>query len=68
MNVSVQRQVTRDVSLTAAYVGSLGRRLPFTRDLNYPLYGPGATSSNVDDRAAAYCPAGWGPSPWCNRS
>jgi hypothetical protein len=50
LNVSVQRQVSRDVSLTAAYVGSLGRRLPFTRDLNYPIYTAAATSSNVDQR------------------
>ena len=50
MNVSVQRQVSRDVSVTAAYVGSLGRRLPFTRDLNYPIYAAAATSPNVDQR------------------
>jgi hypothetical protein len=31
-------------------VGSLGRKLPFNRDLNYPIYGPGATAGNVNSR------------------
>jgi hypothetical protein len=50
MNVSVQRQLTQDVSVSAAYVGSLGHRLPFTRDLNYPIFTAAATSANVDLR------------------
>ena len=63
MNASVQRQVTRDVSVSAAYVGSLGRSLPFTHDLNYPIFGPGAASANVDT-AGRFFPAGSGPSRW----
>jgi hypothetical protein len=37
LNFSVQRQVVSDVSLTAAYVGTLSHRLPFFQDLNYPI-------------------------------
>ena len=50
MNFSVQRQVGRDLSFEAGYVGALSHKLPFTRDWNYPVYGPGATASNVDSR------------------
>lgn len=50
MNFSVQRQLRRDLSVEGAYVGSLSHKLPFTRDVNYPVYGPGATASNVDQR------------------
>ena len=50
MNLSVQRQVTKDLSVTAAYVGALGHRWPTIRDVNYPVYGPGATAANLNDR------------------
>lgn len=50
MTFSVQRQILADLSVEAAYVGSLGHKLPFTRDLNYPIFGPGATAANVDNR------------------
>ncbi|HWQ57312.1 MAG TPA: carboxypeptidase regulatory-like domain-containing protein [Bryobacteraceae bacterium] len=50
MNFSVQRQLWSDLSVEAAYVGALSHKLPFTRDLNYPIYGPGATAGNVDAR------------------
>jgi Carboxypeptidase regulatory-like domain len=50
LNFSVQRQVTHDISVTAAYVGSLAHRLPFAVDLNYPYYTSTATSSNVNNR------------------
>ena len=49
-NFSVQRQVLEDLSIETAYVSALGRRLPFTRDLNYPVYTPNATAGNVDLR------------------
>ena len=48
----VQRQVTKDWSVTAAYVGSLSRRLPFAVDINYPFYNSTATSANVNNRRA----------------
>jgi hypothetical protein len=51
-NFSVQRQVTKDLVVTAAYVGSFAHRLPFAEDLNYPYYTSGATSAtaNVNSR------------------
>src|SRR5208283_1952319 len=50
LNLSVQRQVTKSLAVTAAYVGSLSRRLPFAEDLNYPFYATGATTGNVNNR------------------
>jgi hypothetical protein len=50
MNFSVQRQLTSDLGVTAAYVGALGRKLPFKPDINYPVFGPGATTANIDAR------------------
>jgi len=50
LNLSVQRQVRKDVSVTAAYVGSLTHHLPFTVDKNYAGYTPGATTSNLPTR------------------
>jgi hypothetical protein len=50
LNFSVQRQITRDFSMTAAYVGTLSFRLPFATDINYPTYAPGATTGNVNNR------------------
>ena len=49
-NFSVQRQVLKDLTVTAAYVGSFAHRLPFAEDLNYPFYNSTATSSNVNNR------------------
>lgn len=50
MNFSVQRQLTKDLSVMAAYVGSIGHKYPFQYDVNYPLPGPTATASNYNDR------------------
>jgi hypothetical protein len=50
LNFSVERQITNTFSLTAAYVGSFARRLPYAIDLNYPYYNSTATTSNVNDR------------------
>src|ERR1035438_6887485 len=54
-NFSVQRQIVKDLTVTAAYVGSLGHRLPFAEDLNYPYLNlPGFTAApttgNVNNR------------------
>ena len=49
-NFSLQRQVLSDLSVTAAYVSSLSHKLPADLDLNYPVFGPGATTSNFDQR------------------
>ena len=49
-NFSVQRQVVKDVTVTAAYVGSMNHQLPFAVDLNYPYYNSTATTGNVNNR------------------
>lgn len=50
MNFTVERQLIKDLTVSAGYVSSLGHKLPFTRDQNYPLYNPTATAANVDAR------------------
>jgi hypothetical protein len=50
LSFSVQRQLRPDLSVTGAYVGTIAHKFPFQRDNNYPIYGPGATSANVDLR------------------
>jgi hypothetical protein len=50
MNLSVERQITSDVTMSVAYVGALGHKQPFKPDVNYPVFGPGATANNVDAR------------------
>jgi Carboxypeptidase regulatory-like domain/TonB dependent receptor len=49
-NLSVQREVAKGFTVTAAYVGSFAHRLPFANDLNYPYYNSTATTSNVNNR------------------
>jgi hypothetical protein len=48
MNVSVQRQVTRDLVVGAAYVGTRSNDLPFARDINYPVLNATATSAGAN--------------------
>jgi outer membrane receptor protein involved in Fe transport len=50
LNFSLQRQITKDFSMTAAYVSTLSYRLPFAVDINYPYYSAGATTGNVNNR------------------
>jgi hypothetical protein len=47
LNFSVTHQVTRDLSVMAAYVGSLAHNLPFAQDVNYPIVTPTATNSGA---------------------
>ena len=49
-NVTVERQLLNDFSVTASYVMALGRNLPASIDQNYPVFGPGATAANVNSR------------------
>ncbi len=50
MNFTVQKELVRDYSISASYVGALGRKMPAGVDRNYPVYGPGATTANVNSR------------------
>ena len=50
MNVTFEKELFRNVSASASYVGALGRSLPASIDRNYPVYGPGATTANVNAR------------------
>lgn len=49
-NVSVQRQIDSEFSVSVAYVSSLSHKLPTDLDSNYPIYGLGATASNYNSR------------------
>jgi hypothetical protein len=49
-NFSVQRQFGKDWSAEVAYVGNAGRKLTGGQDLNAPVAGPNATSSNINQR------------------
>jgi hypothetical protein len=50
MNLTVEKEILRSVSMSASYVGALGRKLPASIDQNYPVFGPGATTANVNAR------------------
>ncbi|MBK5257411.1 MAG: hypothetical protein JJE39_15400 [Vicinamibacteria bacterium] len=50
VNVSVERQIGRDISVTASYVGAFARNLAAAVDDNYPVIGPGATAANRNTR------------------
>lgn len=50
-NLSIQREVTKDFVLEAAYVGTKGTHLPGTRVLNTAVFVPGnSTARNIDQR------------------
>ena len=49
-NFTVQQQLFRTMSLSVGYVGNNSRKLLIQRDSNAPIYGPGATASNVQQR------------------
>ena len=47
-NLSIQQQVTKDLTVGAAYVGTFSSKLPFGRDINYPVLTPTATSAGAN--------------------
>ncbi|MEO8436280.1 MAG: carboxypeptidase regulatory-like domain-containing protein [Pyrinomonadaceae bacterium] len=57
LNFSVQRQITNDLTVGAAYVGTLSSRLPFGRDVNYPVVTPTATAAGANILARRPNPA-----------
>lgn len=48
MNAGIQRQLTKDLTVGAAYVVTLSRNLPFARDVNYPVLTPTATTAGAN--------------------
>jgi hypothetical protein len=50
VNLTVEKEILRNFSVSASYVGALGRKLPASVDRNYPVFGPGATTANVNAR------------------
>src|SRR5260370_29627047 len=54
-NLSVQRQLTKDFSLSVAYVGALSHDLPLAAAVNYPISAAGVTptTGNVLQRRPA---------------
>ena len=50
LNAAIQRQVTNNLSVQVAYVGSLSHDEPFGTDVNYPLPAANAAASNFSAR------------------
>jgi hypothetical protein len=48
LNFSLTQQLTRDLSVMTAYVGTLSHDLPFAQDVNYPALTPTATNSGAN--------------------
>jgi hypothetical protein len=51
MNFAVQRQLPQQISLTAAYVGTIARDQPTFIDKNFPAWAPGASDSQASVNA-----------------
>ena len=49
-NVTIEKALGQRFSMSASYVGALGRHLAASVDRNYPMFGPGATPANVNAR------------------
>jgi len=50
LNLTVERELSAGLSVSAGYVSTLGHRWPSVRDINYPVFGAGATAANVNAR------------------
>ncbi len=57
MNFSVQRQITDQLTVGAAYIRSVARNLPFARDVNYPVVNATATNAGANILARRPNPA-----------
>ncbi len=55
-SLAVEQQLTSTLTVQAAYVGNTSRKLLFQRDANTPIFGPGSTAGNVNQRRP-YLPA-----------
>jgi outer membrane receptor protein involved in Fe transport len=56
-NVGIERQLGRSLSVSASYVGSFNRDLPFARDVNYPVLTATATNAGASILARRPNPA-----------
>ncbi len=50
VNITVEKEIGRSVSVSASYVGAFSKNLAAPVDNNYPVLGPGATVANVNAR------------------
>ena len=50
VNLAVEKEIGRNISVSASYVGAFGHNLAAPVDNNYPVLGPGATTANVNAR------------------
>ena len=53
-NLNIQRQVGADIVIQAGYVGKLGRHLPLAHEADAPVFGPGSTAANEQQRRPIY--------------
>ncbi len=49
-NLNIQRQLPKDIVITAAYIGSKSSRLFGSHNINPAVFGPGATVANTQSR------------------
>ena len=49
-SLSVEQELASNLALTVAYVGNTSRKLSVQRDINNPIFGPGATGGNINER------------------
>lgn len=49
-NFTIQRQLSKGLSISAGYVGTLSHHLAYSPDINYPILTSTATSSNFNSR------------------
>ena len=49
-NLTLEREVMRNMVARMSYIGNLGRRLSYTDDINYARYAAGATTGNIQQR------------------
>lgn len=49
-NVTLERELARNLVVRASYIGNLGRHLSYTDDLNFARYANGASTANIQQR------------------
>lgn len=50
VNLTLERQLLRDLMVQASYIGNFGRKLYSVREYNPAVYRPGATTANTQQR------------------